>query len=51
MLLVGVQTFTDTMKGSVFVLQEAGYRYISRSSYTTLGLISKGHIMLPQRHI
>jgi hypothetical protein len=50
-LLVGVQTCTVTMEISVVIPQEAGSRSTSRSSYTTLGYIPKGHIILPQKHL
>ena len=50
-LLVGVQIQTATKEISVVVPQEDGTQSASRSSYTTLGHILKGHFMLSQRHL
>ena len=50
-LLVEVQTFKDTMEINMAVPQKVGNQSTSRSSYTTLGHISKGHSILPQGHM
>jgi hypothetical protein len=47
-LLMGMQTCVATVEINVVIPQEDENDSTSRSSYTTLGHIPKGHSILPQ---